>query len=224
MKRNRTVCVVVIVAATLVACMPALASPKGHNLHVVYDRNGSALVLYGGDKDGSIPQCMVRSISETAVGIRRILCSVYLRDTDSIPYGDNVVATGFGRTVEYYDDWTGDEDWIEIGGTTQTGWMGNYPQSRSDEIHLSEVWTCRFEWLDFLHVPPSADFEVSNNVVTWEGSDTSGNDWYMTHYYTGIFAMGRNPDRVTQYSAGTHKFTANGLVFVTASAHDYANI
>jgi hypothetical protein len=202
-----------------------MASAKP-NTHVVYDRQGSALVLFGGDKLAPVPEYRLRSVQEvfraTAGGL--FAFSVSLRDTDHEPYGDSVVATGFIATAESSDSPFTEDDWVEISGKTQTGWMGNYPLYRSDEIHLSETWTFRFEWLDLLQYPVGTDYQERRNAITWEGHDTSGNYGLMTHYYGGLFALGNSPERVMQYSAGTHKFTADGLVYVTAAAKDFKSI
>jgi hypothetical protein len=201
-------------------------------MQVVYDRNGEALVLYGGEKTSPLPEYGLHSRARishrTGQGSHPesldYYASVNLSDIDQRPFGDGSVFTSFHSTAEYYDAWFGDEDWISIDGQTSTAWLGTDPQWNSDEIKLAETWTFEFEWLDFLQIPPGIDWSESSNSIEFEETDTSGDWWSMMHDYTGLFGMGRNPARVQQRSSGTHKFTANGLQYITTTAHDYKNI
>jgi len=216
------VCLVVLV---ILGSIAILTTAKVEDMRVVYDRHGEALILYGGDKASPLPEYTLRSSARIShPGLLRYYASVNLSDTDQESFGDGSVFTSFDSTAEYYDAWFGDEDWIEIDGETSTAWLGTEPQWNSDEIRLEESWTFEFEWLDYLQFPFSADWSESSDSIEYEHTDTSGDEWAMMHYYTSLFGMGRNPNRVRQASTGTHKFTANGIQLISTTAHDYKNI
>jgi hypothetical protein len=221
-ERMMMVCLVVL---AILGGTSILATAKAEDMRVVYDRNGEALVLYGGDKASPLPEYTLRSSARVShPGLLRYYASVNLSDIDQESFGDGSVFTSFDSTAEYYDAWFGDEDWIEVDGETSTAWLGTDPQWNSDEIELVESWTFSFQWLDYLQYPFGADWSESSNSIEYEHTDTSGDWWAMMHSYSGLFGMGRNPTRVQQRSSGTHKFTANGVQLITTTAHDYKNI
>jgi len=225
MKKKVAFLIGVLVALVLLMGISNLSIAETANMRVVYDRHGEALVLYGGDKASPLPEYTLRSSARIShPGSIEYYASVNLSDIDQEPFGNGSVFTAFDSTAEYYDAWFGDEDWIEIEGETSTAWLGTEPQWNSDEIELSETWTFQFSWLDYLQIPPGADWDSSSSSIEYEHKDTSGNYWAMMHSYSGLFGMGRNPERVQQHSLGTHKFTVGGVQLKTTAAHDYKNI
>lgn len=214
-----------LIALVVLGGLSVVAVAKSEGMRVVYDRHGEALLLCGGDKASSLPEYTLRSSTlVTHPVVLRYYDSAGLSDIDQQSFGDGSVFTSFDSNAEYYDAWFGDEDWIEIDGETSTAWLGTDPQWNSDEIELVESWTFSFQWLDYLQYPFSADWAEGSDTIKYEYTDTSGDWWAMVHQYSGLFGMGRNPTRVSQRSSGTHKFTANGLLVKTTTAHDYENI
>jgi hypothetical protein len=215
----------VLVFLVILCGISGSTAAREESLRVVYDRNGEALLLCGGDKDRLLPEYTLRSSAKVShPTLLRYYDSANLSDTDQESFGDGSVFTSFDSTAEYYDALWGDEDWIEVEGETSTAWLGTEPQWNSDEIELRESWTLEFQWLDYLQYPFSADWSDSSDTIEYEHTDTSGDWWAMMHDYSGLFGMGRNPTRVSQSSSGTHKFTTGGIHLITTTAHDYENI
>ena len=221
----RTLVVGTMIALLLLIGISSISIAKTKDMRVVYDRNGEALVLYGGGKESPMPEYTLRSSARTSPPrLLKYYGSVDLSDIDQKSFGNSSVFTTFDSTAEYYDAWFGDEDWIEIDGETSTAWLGTEPQWNSTEIQLEELWTFTFDWLDYLQFPPGASWRETSSSIEYEHTDTSGNYWAMMHSYSSLFGMGRNPKRVFQYSSGTHKFIVGGIQLKQTAAHDYENI
>jgi|GEM_PF-1280059 len=211
----RKFCVALLVVAVLVSFTAAAKKPAAN---VLFDRNGNALVAYGGSKDRiptfaastSAPATLTFSTESISSG------SFTLRKWKSTSFGDGSVRTEFVSTV----DW-GVEFWIvwrEVEGQSMTYWVGGLPQEYSDKIELDEYW--KFGGVSVsVSYPSGVGASGSSNTIRWDGDDGgTGTHWYLAHIYSGYYAQSYIAmTYVKQSSDGSHRFDA---VWVSACAVD----
>jgi len=202
---------VVVVIGTLVAVLMSTACVATKEEQVVYNRNGNALIFYGGDKTTTVETQVLlptelRSPTKTLSASRKTY------------YGNAYVKTQFTSAVEC-DIWFSYPLWAEVAGTTYTYWGGSDPQYYSSRIQLAESWTFNGVSVSVSY-PPGVQFSGSSRTIEWYGEDTSGDHWMMTHIYSGL--RGESWIALTsvrQGSYGSHYFETTST-WVSAYATD----
>ena len=216
MTHHNNVVVVLVVLTIAFASMGGLA--KQSDTEVIFDRNGNALIAYGGSKDklptfSSLTANQLDRISSTS---RSADGTFELRKSKTKSFGNGHVGTEFHCDV----DW-GVEFWYVwreiVDGITITYWTGDVPQSLSDLIELDESW--KFYGLSVSVSFSGPGVSGSGNTIRFSGDDGgTGTHWYLAHIYAGYYAQSYIAMTSTrQTSAGLHRFNST---WVTASATD----
>ncbi len=210
MKNVKKLAVVVVIGVLAVA-LASIACAASKEEQVVFNRDGNALILYGGDKSTT---SNVRV--QLPAGLRTATKTI--SDSQRTYYGNSYVVTQFASTVEC-DIWFSWPMWAEVAGSTTTAWIGTDPQFNSSRIDLSESWTFNGSSVSVSY-PGGLGFSGSSKTIRWSEQDNSGNHWRMTHIYSGLRGESRVLlTSVRQSSNGSHYFDSDST-WVSAYATD----
>jgi hypothetical protein len=213
--KRRTVSILVVAILALAVVSAAASKP---DVSIIYDRQGNALIAYGGDK-GDIPTFSATSFCSTAelVSTKSLFGGSFsLSKWRSTSYGNGSVRTEFISTVEWGTEWT--YVWREVSGQSMTYWTGSTPQEFSDVIELDEYW--KFGGLSVsVSYPGGVGASGSGSTIYWSGDDGgTGTHWYLAHIYSGYYGQSYiSMTYVKQSSDGSHRFDC---VWVSACATD----
>jgi hypothetical protein len=214
--RGRTTSIILMVVLALVACSAAATKS---DISVIYDRDGNALIAYGGAKD-TLPSLSAASSPAFARDILKsvtVAGSFQLRKWKETKYGDGGVRTEFITDVVF--GWDGWKVFYEAEGSSMTYWTGDIPQSNSDVIELAESWTFGGAGIS-VSFPGGVGVSGSGSTITWSGNDGgTGTHWYLVHIYSGYRAESWFwLTSLRQTSTGSHLLDC---AWVSSTATDY---
>jgi hypothetical protein len=199
----------IVLALVVVSGCVAVGLAKDDAGRVVYNRNGNALILFGGPKENSPSLSSFQSLSTRTASAAAMFPVHSMSDYDAQSYGNGFVRTEFDTHVIYGTDYLVTV-WREVDGESETFWAGTSPQYNSSKIKLAESW--KFGGIAItVSLPGGVGFSGVGSTIKWSGSDNSGNHWRMGHIYSGLYAQSHVCMlNVRQSSEGSHYFSTVG--------------